>query len=235
ASSMPDTRRHRGSHPRDALLFAEDRHPALREAAAHLSWLLSRGYAQRSALKLVGDRFGLLERQRRAVLRSACSDAALADRAARQVPAWDLDGQEIAIDGFNLLTTIEAALGGGVLLLGRDGALRDMASMHGSYRKVHETRPALELIGEFCQCAKVTCCHWWLDQPVSNSGRLRTLMRELAAEHGWNWDVTLHPDPDAELCRTDQIVVTADAMVLDACRRWQNLAADLVAAEVPDA
>jgi len=32
-----------------------------------------------------------------------------------------------------------------VLMFGRDGALRDMASIHGSYRKVEETVPALEL------------------------------------------------------------------------------------------
>ena len=38
-----------------------------------------------------------------------------------------------------MLTTIEAALAGGVILAARDGAYRDMASMHGSYRKVAET------------------------------------------------------------------------------------------------
>src|SRR5690606_12071441 len=115
------------------------------------------------------------------------------------------------------------------------GALRDMASMHGSYRKVHETRPALELIGLFCVRAGVTACHWWLDQPVSNSARLRTSMLEMAAEHGWKWEVTLHPDPDAELCRANEIVISADAGVLDGCQRWHNLAAELVAAEVPNA
>jgi hypothetical protein len=235
AGLMPDTRRHRGPHPQDADLFAQAVHPTLRQAAAHLSWLLSRGYAQRSSLKLVGDRFGLVERQRRAVLRSACSDAARADRVARRVEIAQLCGRTVAIDGFNLLTTIEAALAGGVLLLGSEGALRDMASMHGSYRKVHETRPALELIGGFCERAGVGRCHWWLDQPVSNSARLRTIMLELAEEHGWTWQVTLHPNPDMPLCQTDQIVVSADAAILDACRHWHNLAAELVAAHVPDA
>ena len=67
---MPDTRRHRGPHPQDAELFASETHPTLREAVNHLSWLLTRGYAERSSLKLVGDRFGLQERQRRAVMRS---------------------------------------------------------------------------------------------------------------------------------------------------------------------
>ena len=232
---MPDTRRHRGPHPQDADLFGQDQHPALRLAVRDLSWLLSSGYAPRSSLKLVGDRFGLVERQRRAVLRSSCSDVALTDRVARQVTTGQLRGRLIAIDGFNLLTTVEAALAGGVLLLGRDGAMRDMASMHGSYRKVHETRPALEMIGRFCDHAGVAGCHWWLDQPVSNSARLRTIVLELAASRGWHWEVALTPDPDRELSRTDEIVVTADAAILDAGPQWHNFATELVASEAPDA
>ena len=71
---MPDTRRHRGPHPEDAELFAPASWPALRAATTDLSWLLSRGYAEPSSLKLVGDCFQLTERQRTAVMRSACSD-----------------------------------------------------------------------------------------------------------------------------------------------------------------
>lgn len=226
---MPDSRRHRGPHPQDADLFAPTEHAKLRQAAGHLAWLLSRGYASASSLKLVGDRFALLERQRRAVMRSSCSADSLRLRRQRQVALEELSGSRVTIDGFNLLTTVEAALSGGVLLLGQDGCLRDMASMHGSYRRVEETRPALEHIGSFCQRHGVASCRWWLDQPVSNSGRLQTLMRELAAERGWDWEVELMPDPDTPLRETGEIVVSADAAVLDDCRRWVNLAAAVVA------
>src|SRR5688500_10446127 len=54
--AMPDHRSHRGPHPEDAGLFAPAVHPTLRSAVADLSWLLTRGYADPSALKLVGDR-----------------------------------------------------------------------------------------------------------------------------------------------------------------------------------
>ena len=46
------------------------------------------------------------------------------------------------------MTTVEAALGGGVVLGCRDRTFRDIAGVHGTYRKVAETMPALELIGE---------------------------------------------------------------------------------------
>ena len=98
-----------------------------------------------------------------------------------------------------MLTTIEAALGGGVLLVACDGTFRDMASMHGSYRKVAETLPALELLGRMIADLGVTESVWYLDRPVSNSGRLKGIMEQLAAERGWAWRVELVDDPDAVL------------------------------------
>ena len=77
---MPDARAHRGPDPRDRDAFAPAAWPRLREAVADLSWLLTRGYAEASSLKLVGDRLALTERQRMAVRRCACADAARARR-----------------------------------------------------------------------------------------------------------------------------------------------------------
>lgn len=214
-------------------MFAPAAWPALRAALADLSWLLSRGYAEPSALKLVGDRFQLAERQRIAVMRSACPDQALQHRRQTQVPAEGLAGQRLDIDGFNLLTTVEAALAGGVILGGRDGCYRDMASMHGSYRKVDETEPALTLIGEvlsgFCPAE---CC-WYLDRPVSNSGRLRARLERLAAERGWPWQVELAPDVDPLLAVSPHIVATADSVILDRCARWCNVAREILGRRLP--
>ncbi len=53
----------------------------------------------------------------------------------------------VLLDGYNVLTTVEAALAGGVLLEGRDGCYRDMASMAGRFHWVEETAPAVESIG----------------------------------------------------------------------------------------
>lgn len=232
---MPDHRTHRGPHPDDLGWFAPDCWPALREAVADLSWLLSRGYANESSLKIVGDRYGLVARQRIAVARTACSDSDAARRKRHEVPAGALAGKSLWLDGYNVLTTIEAALSGGILLPGRDGTLRDMASMHGSYRKVNETRPALELLGCTLAELRVTEAVWLLDRPVSNSGRLRKIMEDLATEKGWPWRIELAPDPDAVLAATVEIVATADSAILDRCQAWFNLARETVARHVPGA
>ncbi|MEI8197945.1 MAG: DUF434 domain-containing protein, partial [Phycisphaerae bacterium] len=145
---MPDKRSHRGPHPDDAQLFGPDQWPTLQNAVADVSWLLSRDYTLHAAVKLAGDHYQLADRQRRAVMRCACSDAALLGRKSHRVSAESVHEQPLHIDGYNVLTTIEAALGGGVILRGRDGCLRDMASMHGHYKRVAETGPALELLGQ---------------------------------------------------------------------------------------
>ncbi len=230
---MPDTRKHRGPHPCDKEIFARTVWPVLQSAVGHLSWLLSRGYASPSALKLVGDRFSLTERQRKAVMRSSCSDQDLADRQSCEVQPDVLKGRVLEVDGFNVLTTIEAALASGILILGRDGCLRDMASMHGNYRKVEETLPALELIGETLSQWNLARVIWYLDRPVSNSGRLSQMILEVAREHGWNWETQLVPDPDAVLKSSSEITASADCAVIDQCSRWLNLARWVVRHELP--
>ena len=225
---MPDKRTHRGPHPADEKLFAPDAIPNLQLATADFSLLLTKGYAEKSALKLVGDKFSLTERQRLAVMRSACSDQHLVSRNRRCVALKNLADQEIAIDGYNVLITIEAAMSGGIIFKGRDGCFRDLASVHGTYRKVTETIPALQLVGEFLKEIGVSKAVWLLDSPVSNSGRLKTLMGELAQKSNWNWEIELLLSPDAELKKTDAVVAGSDSVVLDACKRWVNLATEII-------
>ena len=231
---MPDTRTHRGPHPEDARLFGREARPRLREATGDLCWLLSRGYVNPSALKLVGDRYRLTARQRTAIERATCSDADLQRREAHRVGREPLRGRPLWLDGYNVLTTIEAALGGGVILGARDGTCRDMASMHGSYRKVAETLPALELIGRVIASLGVSECLWYLDRPVSNSGRLKAVIEAMATRQGWAWNVELVPDPDGILAETDQIVATADSVILDQCRAWFNLARETIDRHLPE-
>ncbi|MHC4265820.1 MAG: DUF434 domain-containing protein [Planctomycetota bacterium] len=225
---MPDKRTHRGPHPQDKKLFSTKNIQDLREALQDYSLLLTKGYAEKSSLKLVGDKFSLTERQRLAIMRSACSDCRLNDRKKRQVQLDHLSGQRIAVDGYNLLITIEAAMSRGLIFRGRDGCYRDLASIHGTYRKVTETIPALQLIGKFLQKKTLAQALWLLDSPVSNSGRLKTLMGQLADENNWPWEVQLVQNPDAVLIKKDLIVVSSDSVILDGCKKWVNLAKDII-------
>ena len=133
-----------------------------------------------SSLKLVGDRHGLRERQRLAVSRCACSDQDMQYRKDHCVSVEQLRNQQVIVDGFNLIITIEAALSGGPLLIGVDDCIRDLSSVHGSYRSVEETDRAILMIGEALQRLAPSSVWWLLDRPVSNSGRLAAKIADLA-------------------------------------------------------
>jgi len=144
----------------------------------------------------------------------------------------------------------------GLIFKGRDGCFRDLASIHGTYRKVEETIPALQLIAAFLAETRIAEALWLLDSPVSNSGRLKTLIAQLARENKWPWEIRLTISPDAELSSpltvpssqfpanrqlpTDNrqltaIVVSTDSVILDACQKWTNLAAEIITRKQPSA
>jgi hypothetical protein len=216
---MPDKRKHRGAGPQDKKLFCEEKIAALRQATADYSLLLTKEYPQTASLKLVGDKFELTDRQRLAVMRSSCSDGQLAGRLAQQAAAEELGGQDILIDGYNVLITVEAAISGAYLFIGRDGCRRDLAGLHGTYRKVTETIPAIELINNCLKELKLKDICWLLDRPVSNSGRLKTIIESATGR-----EVKLVNNPDAELIKSDKIAASSDSEVLDGAKRWFNLA-----------
>jgi hypothetical protein len=224
---------HRGLAPQDERLFAARQLPALRAAAADLCWLIDRGYASHSAVELVGNRHNLTSRQRMAVSRHACALADVQRRQKLRVEPGRLQGHELWLDGYNVLTVLESALAGGIVLLCRDGCCRDIAGIHRRHRKINETIPVLRLIGETAAALGASRCRWWLDQPVSNSGRLKTLILETAAAAGWNMQVELSLSPDHVLSHTAEIIATSDGIVLDHCQRWVNLARLIIAERLP--
>lgn len=231
----PDTRRHRGAHPADAELFGPDQLPKLRVAVDELCWLLSRDYKLVSSLKLVGDRHGLRERQRLAVSRAACSDQDRQQRKDRCIGVEQLRNQPAIVDGFNLIITVEAGLSKGPLFVGVDECIRDLSSVHGSYRSVEETDRAISLIGKTLQTLAPSSVLWLLDRPVSNSGRLAAKITEFAVVNDYPWEVQVVFNPDTAIVASPAVAITSDSIILNQVARWTDLKSYLVAGEVPDA
>lgn len=185
--------------------------------------LRTRGYADKPTLKLVGDHYQLTRRQRQAISGAAISRQAVLSRKARQVTPDALADQDIAIDGYNLLVIMESALSDAFVFRGRDGCIRDLAGMHGTYRMVSETIPALHHIGKMLSALGVKQAVWLFDAPVSNSGRLRSLTNGVAKEHAWPWEARLHEHVDAALADSPDVVISSDGWILDRAQRWVNL------------
>lgn len=221
---MPDKRQHRGAHPDDARDFSSELHGKLSDATFELSWLLERGYSERAALKLVGDKHQLTGRQREAIVRGACTEAARVQRASDKMQASDLRGTQLGIDGFNCLITLEVMLSHGPIFVGRDGALRDLASVHGTYRRVAETEPAIGLVADALVACGVSFVRVLFDKPVANSGRLRGLFHDKLMNTQLRFSCELSERVDRELIESEA-VASSDAWILDHARAWIDLPA----------
>jgi len=197
--------------------------------------MLSRGYNITSALKLVGDRHGLRERQRLAVARSSCSEENKQRRKDHCVSVDQLTSEDVVVDGFNLMITIEAALSNGPLFIGVDDCVRDLSGVHGSYRSVEETDQAINMIGEVLHDLGVSTVLWLLDRPVSNSGRLAARITETAAQRDWPWRVKVVLNPDTIIVSSTEVAITSDSSVLDRVERWVDLKSYLLARRIPGA
>ncbi|HOJ32265.1 MAG TPA: DUF434 domain-containing protein [Candidatus Hydrogenedentes bacterium] len=214
---------HRGKGPEDNRLFSSRWLPLLRKATTDLSYLLTRGYSEKAAEKLVGDRYQLHERQRNAVARAACSNQSLAYRRLKQLDPSCLKCAVLEIDGLNILITLETLLSGGVVIRCRDGCVRDLSSIHRTYRCVTETAKALELVKQSLEQLNITQSIWHFDKPVSNSGRLKRLIEEFGQTHGLSWQAVTETNPDDALADSEHIVVSSDGWILDRAARWLNL------------
>jgi len=230
---MPE--RHRGANPQDANCFAEGQLGKLRTAVVELSWLLSRGYAMRASCDLVGDRYQLTSRQRLALARVVCAEQQIAIRQTKCLPLTDLKDKTLVIDGFNLLITIETALGGGVIFNGLDGCCRDLSAVYGSYKIVAESRRAIELIGKTLEEVAPEKVLWLFDRPVSNSGRAAALVREVGKEHNWPFEAELTDGTDSLLNRSSHTVISCDSAILERVESWCNLACETIRQQIPKA
>lgn len=215
----------RGPEARDRTWFGEAAAPTLARAVAELSWLLTRGYALPSALELVGDRYQLRRRQRAAVRRAAAADDKVGRRRETRVPPDAWNGRVLLIDGFNALITTEVALEGGPVFVGRDGATRDLAGIHGTYRATSSTPRAITLLLGAARARGVRSCHWYFDRQVSNSGRTAERVRVAMDGDGMEGDALVVASPDGLLMRRAGIVCTSDAPVLDRVEAWTDLPA----------
>lgn len=212
----------RGSAISDEKEFSEYSVDRLKEAAGHIRYLVNEGYAIKSASVFVGNHFQLSERQRLALVRSISTDEQIRLRREKECKADGLCGKTVYIDGFNTIITLEIALCQSLLLKCMDGTVRDLAGLRGTYRLIEETPKAVQIIADALEQLKVKKVVFYLDAPVSNCGRLKSLIAEVWTNCNMELDFRVIPDVDRTL-QEKEYVITADAIILDNCKSWFNL------------
>ncbi|MFY0674076.1 MAG: DUF434 domain-containing protein [Bacteroidia bacterium] len=227
---MGSENRSRGKVANDDKLFGvKEQQLAIKNAVADLSFLLERHYAEKSALQLVGNRYKLNVRQQKAVQGMSASNSDLQIRKSKELK--NIQGKTIVIDGFNLIIILESALSEAYIFKGLDGCYRDLSCVHGTYKKVKHTHKGLIMAGNTFTRLGVKEIIWYLDQPISNSGRLKMLLLEIADLNNYNWQVELVFNPDKVLAKSEHVVVSSDAWILNEAKQWFNLAPEILRSE----
>lgn len=216
----------RGYSPEDEKEFGGQSVGKLYKAGRDLQYLLNQGYNIKGASTFVGNHYLLSERQRLALVRAVSSDESIRTRKAKEIK--DIPhGSIVHIDGFNTIITLEVALSDSLLLKCMDGTIRDLAALRGTYRLIDKTETAILLIGKALEINKISKAVFYLDAPVSNSGRLKKRILELLSRFGFEVQVEVIHNVDSVLEKLDN-VITSDAIILDKCKSWINLNVNII-------
>ena len=211
----------RGYFPDDEREFSPKSSEILHKAANDLRYLLNQGYEIKGASPFTGNHYQLSERQRLALARAVSSDEHIRKRKEKEIEALT-PGSTVHIDGFNTIITLEVALSGSVLLKCMDGTVRDLAGLRGTYRLIDKTDTAITRILKRLEQENAAKAVFYLDSPVSNSGRLRQRILELSEAFSLEVQAEVIYNVDTVLSTLNH-VITADAIILDKCISWINL------------
>ncbi len=221
----------RGYVPSDEKEFGTQAMEKIQAAASDIYYLLNRGYNMKSASVFTGNHYMLSERQRLALARMVSPEKQLKVRTAKCRTALE-NGETVYIDGFNTIITLEIALSRTTLLKCMDQTLRDLAGLRGTYSLIDKTPEAVHLIGAALEEMAVSEAVFYMDAPVSNTGRLAACIHTELGLYSFETETEVINNVDSVLSGLGN-VITGDAIILDKCKSWINLARKIIDKEFP--
>jgi len=224
-SKEDDNLARRGYVPTDKRQFASNQITVLKKAQTEIHWLLDKDYPIKNAIKFVCDHYMLSTRQRLALLRATSPTSSIKVRRNKEV--HNCENQIIHIDGFNLIITLEVALSSSPLIKSMDGTIRDLAEIRGTYRLIDKTDTVIDLIGNKLKSMKISEVIVYLDSQVSNTGRLKAKMLDRLEKFDFKLSIEIINNV-YKILENKPYVVTSDAIILNECISWINLANDII-------
>ena len=223
----------RGKEDKDERFFSSKEIERLKYAQEEVVWLLNRNYPIGNIIDFVGGRHQFSSRQRMALRRASCSNKDLGIRKSKEISVYELEGRTINIDTFNFIISLEVALSKGLLINCMDGSIRDLAGLRGTYRLIDKTYIVLDILGEVFKKLKIKDVNFYIDAPVSNSGKLKSAIYESSEKWYVDVNVEIIPNPDVILEKSNY-VVSSDSIILDKCDGWVNLVRYIIDSKISD-
>lgn len=188
----------------------EYREIEVKQAFQDVIYLLERGYHKNSSLNFVTSRYLLTSLEKNIIFRTAVPIQLREKFLKKHVSS--LKDEEVGIDGFNLLITVEKILQGSNLLFkGLDGFLRDVTGVYGKYSTSELTTQTMNFIIASLEKLEIRKAVFLLDRVVSHSGELVSKFRKMNPKN-FIWEVQTSHYTDIELLDYD-LVLSHDSEV----------------------
>jgi len=196
----------------------------LQKAAQDFRYLLNQRYPRKAALELVGNRYGLTFDERHLLHRGVFSEIDSQARRKKKTSIKEIRNKDLAIDGHNVIITIEAGLSGRPLVLADDGFVRDISGLSGSFKKTETTENAVQFIIDAIKQIKPRQTPFLLDAPISNSGKLAEEIRERLKQINLPGDAMAVKVPERILIGFPGVIATSDTAIIDQSKKVLDLA-----------
>jgi len=200
------------------------RHSELHQAAVDFFFLQNHCYPRESALEWVGNRYQLTRIERDFLNRGVFSQEAALRRRAKRCAGSSWQEKTLMVDGHNVHITIESALGGALLLLSNDGALRDLAGRSSRFSLTETSEMAMDLLFSLLDELRPGKVVFLFDAPLSRSGQMAEGYRQRMKKLGIAGSARAVPVPEREFNYRECVIASSDRAVLDASTEWLDLA-----------
>lgn len=206
----------------------------LRKGAVDFRYLLGRGYPRKNSLELIGNRYGLRKGGRDLLHRGVFSPDDAARRREKLVGMEGIRNADVAVDGHNVLITVEAALGQQPLIAADDGLIRDISGASSAYKMGQATLKAVDLIMETLRGSHPKSVVFLFDSPISKSGRLASYVADRLRTADLPGEARAVRVPETILIGYPGIVATSDSAIIDRVNHVVDLAARVIRTMVPN-
>lgn len=197
-------------------------------AARDCRYLLARGYPRPATLTLVGNRYQLSEAVRQILHRGVFAPLVARRRRQKCVALASLAGQPLAVDGHNVVITLECAWRGIPVLAADDGFIRDIGRLSRAYRPGPVTAAVLHHCGRYLAAAGVGVVTVWYDAPMSRSGELAALTTKVLDAWGLQGQAQAVPVPERQLLAAGQVIASSDTYLIDHSRQVADVAGEII-------
>jgi len=164
----------------------------MKDASIDLRFLLNRGYDKARAIRFVGNKFQLDKSERHILYRALYSKDEINATKKKLVPFEQISGKHLAVDGYNVLITVESLLSKKTIINCDDGIMRDVSGIFGS-----------------------KLLQFFFDSQVSKSGELSKIIREKINELQLIGNAETVKQVDTTLKKLNcDIIATSDTIII---------------------